>query len=52
MFPAINRHGHRRIPAFPFDLYIDSHADHRQVQAIYYNNKFHENQEAAGTKPD
>jgi len=42
MFPAINRRdikNHR----VSFDRYIDSHADHRRVQAIYYNNKFHGN---------
>ena len=42
MFPAINRRDIKN-PRVSFDLYIDSHADHRQVQAIYYNNKFHEN---------
>lgn len=26
-----------------FDLYLDSHADHRRVRAIWYNNKFHGN---------
>ena len=28
-------------PDVRFDLYIDSHADHRCVRAIWYNNKFH-----------
>ena len=42
MFPAINRTDTEN-PRISFDLYIDSHADHRQVQAICYNNKFHEN---------
>jgi len=27
-------------PDVRFDLYIDSHADHRRVRAIWYNNKF------------
>ncbi|MEG3166446.1 type II restriction endonuclease [Sphingomonas sp. PB2P19] len=30
-------------PEIWFDLYIDSHSDHRNVRAVYYNNKFHEN---------
>ncbi|WP_374309934.1 type II restriction endonuclease [Methylocella sp.] len=42
IFPAINRRDIKN-PDTRFDLYIDSHADHRQVRAIYYNNKFHEN---------
>lgn len=42
MFPAINRRDIKN-PDMWFDLYIDSHSDHRKVRAIYYNNKFHEN---------
>lgn len=42
IFPSINRRDIKN-PDIRFDLYIDSHADHRQVRAIYYNNKFHEN---------
>jgi hypothetical protein len=42
MFPAINRTDIKN-PDVRFDLYIDSHADHRNVRAVYYNNKFHEN---------
>jgi hypothetical protein len=42
VFPAINRTDIKN-PDLRFDLYIDSHADHRQVRAVYYNNKFHEN---------
>ena len=42
IFPAVNRRDIKN-PRVSFDLYIDSHADHRQVQAIYYNNKFHDN---------
>jgi len=40
MFPSI---GSREVknPDIYFDLYIDSHSDHRRVRAIYYNNKFH-----------
>ncbi len=49
MFPTINRTDTKN-PRISFDLYIDSHADHRQVRAIYYNNKFHEIREVAATK--
>lgn len=42
MFPAINRTDIKN-PDVRFDLYIDSHADHRLVRAVYYNNRFHEN---------
>lgn len=42
IFPSINRKDIKN-PDLWFDLYIDSHADHRRVRAIYYNNKFHEN---------
>lgn len=42
MFPAIDRTDIKN-PDTRFNLYIDSHADHREVRAIYYNNKFHEN---------
>lgn len=30
-------------PDTHFDLYIDSHGDHRNVRAIWYNNKLHDN---------
>jgi hypothetical protein len=42
VFPAINRTDIKN-PDVRFDLYIDSHADHRNVRAVYYNNKYHEN---------
>lgn len=42
MFPSIDRTDIKN-PDTRFDLYVDSHADHRQVRAVYYNNKFHEN---------
>lgn len=42
VFPSINRTDVKN-PDARFDLYIDSHADHRNVRAVYYNNKFHEN---------
>jgi len=42
IFPSIARTDIKN-PDLTFDLYIDSHADHRRVRAVYYNNKFHEN---------
>jgi EcoRII C terminal/Restriction endonuclease EcoRII, N-terminal len=30
-------------PDTRFDLYIDSHTDHREIRAIWYNNKLHGN---------
>ena len=42
MFPAIDRTDIKN-PDARFDLYVDSHADHRAVRAVYYNNRFHEN---------
>lgn len=42
MFPAIDRTDIKN-PDTRFNLYVDSHADHREVRAVYYNNKFHEN---------
>ena len=42
MFPAIDRTDVKN-PDTRFDLYIDSHADYREVRAVYYNNRFHEN---------
>lgn len=40
VFPQLNR-PETRNPDVWFDLYIDSHADHQCVRAIWYNNKFH-----------
>lgn len=40
VFPSINNPDLKN-PDKWFDLFIDSHADHRQVRAIWYNNKFH-----------
>lgn len=40
IFPAISRTDTKN-PDVWFDLYVDSHADHRKVRAVYYNNKFH-----------
>jgi EcoRII C terminal/Restriction endonuclease EcoRII, N-terminal len=38
MFPALHRTDVKN-PDLTFDLYIDSHADHRHVRAIWYNTK-------------
>lgn len=38
IFPAINRPDAEN-PDVRFDLYIDSHADHRRVRAVWYNNR-------------
>ena len=40
VFPKLNRPKTPN-PDVRFNLYIDSHADHRCVRAIWYNNKFH-----------
>ena len=42
IFPQLARRDLKN-PDVQFDLYVDSHADHRQVRAIWYNNKFHGN---------
>lgn len=38
LFPALNRPDAEN-PDVRFDLYIDSHADYRQVRAVWYNNR-------------
>src|ERR1700732_2886401 len=38
VFPALHRTDVKN-PDLLFDLYIDSHADHRRVRAVWYNNK-------------
>jgi hypothetical protein len=38
IFPSLNTIEKKNPDAW-FDLYIDSHADHRKVRAIYYNNR-------------
>lgn len=38
VFPALNRPQDEN-PDINFDFYIDSHADHRKVRAVWYNNK-------------
>lgn len=45
IFPNLYQPG-QRCPDVYFDLYIDSHAYHRKVRAIWYNNKLHENPES------
>lgn len=42
VFPSIARTDIKNPDAW-FKLYIDSHADVRDIRAIYYNNKFHDN---------
>ena len=42
LFPSLARQEIKN-PDVHFDLYLDSHADHRNVRAIWYNNKFHGN---------
>ena len=42
VFPSIATTAMKN-PETWFDLYIDSHSDHRNVRAVYYNNKFFEN---------
>lgn len=39
LFPGLDRPGEEN-PRVWFDLFIDSHADHRRVSAIWYNNRF------------
>ncbi len=38
LFPSLNQPDEEN-PDVHFDLYIDSHADHRNVRAVWYNNK-------------
>lgn len=38
VFPELDRPGQEN-PDCWFDLYIDSHADHRNIRAIWYNNR-------------
>lgn len=42
MFPTIARRDIKN-PDTRFVLHVDSHADSREVRAVYYNNKFHDN---------
>jgi hypothetical protein len=45
IFPQINN-PQARNPDIHIDVYIDSHADHRQVRVIWYNNALDPNREA------
>ena len=47
VFPALNRREVKN-PDVHFNLYVDSHADHREVRAIWYNNRFHDTAAARG----
>jgi hypothetical protein len=40
LFPAVNRPAEIN-PDQEFDLYVDSHPDHRRVRAVWYNKKLH-----------
>lgn len=42
VFPSLKRPEEKN-PDIWFDLYVDSHPDRRQVRAVWYNNKLHEN---------
>ena len=42
IFPSLNQRTEKN-PDVRFNLYVDSHADHRQVRAVWYNNKLHDN---------
>jgi len=42
IFPSLKRRGELN-PDVLFDLYVDSHADHRRVRAVWYNNRLHGN---------
>lgn len=39
VFPGLNR-PEAENPDIRFELYIDSHADHRTIRAVWYNNRF------------
>jgi len=41
VLPALNRPDVKN-PDVRFDLYVDSHADHRQARAVWYNNHYHD----------
>jgi hypothetical protein len=38
MFPQLNQPAAEN-PDYHFDLYVDSHADHRNIRAVWYNNR-------------
>lgn len=47
IFPALNRREIKN-PDVRFNLYVDSHADAREVRAIWYNNRFHDSAATRG----
>jgi len=47
MFPDLDRREVKN-PDVWFDLYIDSHADHRRARAVWYNNHYHDTKAARG----
>lgn len=47
IFPALDRRELKN-PDVRFNLYVDSHADVREVRAIWYNNRFHDTSAARG----
>jgi hypothetical protein len=47
IFPELNRREVKN-PDVRFGLYVDSHADHREVRAVWYNNRFHDNAAVRG----
>ncbi|VVS96609.1 Type-2 restriction enzyme EcoRII [Sphingomonas aurantiaca] len=47
VLPALNRQDVKN-PDVWFDLYVDSHADHRQVRAVWYNNHYHDTKAKRG----
>lgn len=47
VFPQLNRREIKN-PDVRFNLYVDSHADAREVRAVWYNNHFHDTSAARG----
>lgn len=47
VLPALNRQDVKN-PDVWFNLYVDSHADHRQVRAVWYNNHYHDTKAKRG----
>ncbi len=47
VLPALNRQDVKN-PDVWFNLYVDSHADHRQVRAVWYNNHYHDTKARRG----
>jgi hypothetical protein len=47
IFPALDRRELKN-PDVRFDLYVDSHADHHEARAVWYNNRFHDSAATRG----